>query len=331
MANSDAKGESMGRKLMVFCLAVFFLAVLGGVLHEEGLAAAKKPKMVFIVKSMDNPFWDMMLAGGQTAAKRLNIELKGLGPIKPNNVEEQIRMIEDAITMKVDVIIVVPSDSKGIIPGIEKANRAGIPVITPNTRAFGGSVVAWTGIDNKDAGYLIANYMGKLLGGKGNVIILEGVQGAQTAMDRKEGFDRALKEFPDIKILTSQTAKFSRVEGMRVMENLLQQFPKIDAVIAANDEMALGAVEAIDAAKRIKEIKVSGFDGHNDAVQAIRKGLLVATGAQRPDAQGYWGVIAAYGVLEGYPVPQNMYVPCHIVDKTNVDKYQKILESVTKK
>jgi ribose transport system substrate-binding protein len=313
----------MLRKLFVFGLACCFFLIIGWISQNDAFAAAKRYKMVFIVKSMDNPFWDMMLEGAKKAAKDLNLEIKGLAPIKPNNVEEQIRMMEDAITMKVDAIVVVPADSKGIIPGIERANRAGVPVMTSNTRAFGGKVIGWDGAPNEDAAYIIAKHFLETLAGKGNVIILEGVPGAQTAIDRKAGIDRAIKEFPNVKVLASQTAKFSRVEGMRVMENLLQQFPKIDGVICANDEMALGAIEAIDAAKRLKEIKVSGFDGNNDAIKSIAEGRLVVTGAQRPDAQAYWGVMAAYMYLEGYPVPKDIYVPCPAVDKSNVGEYLK--------
>jgi len=231
--------------------------------------------------------------------------------------------MEDAITAKMDAIIVVPSDSKGIIPGIEKANRAGIPVFASNSRAFGGKVIGFAGAPNEEAAYFVAKAFLETLGGKGSVIILEGVPGAQTAIDRKAGVDRAIKEFPNVKVLASQTAKFSRVEGMRVMENLLQQFPKIDAVIATNDEMALGAIEAIDAAKKLKDIKVAGFDGNNDAMKSISEGRLVITGAQRPDAQAYWSVLGTYMFLEGYPVPGDIYVPCPTVDKSNVGEYLK--------
>jgi len=231
--------------------------------------------------------------------------------------------MEDAITAKMDAIIVVPSDSKGIVPGIEKANRAGIPVFTSNTRAFGGKFVGFAGAPNEEAAYSVAKTFLEMTGGKGNAIILEGVPGAQTAIDRKTGIDRAIKEFSSVKILASQTAKFSRVEGMRVMENLLQQFPKIDLVLCANDEMALGAIEAIDAAKRLKEIKVSGFDGNNDAIKSISEGRLGITGAQRPDAQAYWSVLGTYMFLEGYPVPKDIYVPCPPVDKSNVAEYLK--------
>jgi ribose transport system substrate-binding protein len=195
--------------------------------------------------------------------------------------------------------------------------------MTSNTRAFGGEFIGFAGAPNEEAAYLVAKKFIQTLGGKGNVIILEGVPGAQTAIDRKTGIDRASKEFPNIKILASQTAKFSRVEGMRVMENLLQQFSKLDAVICANDEMALGAIEAIDAAKRLGAIKVSGFDGNNDAIKSIAEGRLVVTGAQRPDAQAYWSVLGTYMFLEGYPVPKDIFVPCPAVDKSNVAEYLK--------
>jgi ribose transport system substrate-binding protein len=313
----------MWKKITVLCFVVSLLLTPGWGTRDEAFGAAKKYKMVFIVKSMDNPFWNMMLEGAQMAAKDLGIEIKGLAPIKPNNVEEQIRQMEDAITSKMDAIIVVPSDSKGIVPGIEKANRAGIPVFTSNSRAFGGKVIGFAGAPNEEAAYLVAKTFLEAIGGKGNVIILEGVPGAQTAIDRKTGIDRAVKEFPNVKVLASQTAKFSRVEGMRVMENLLQKFSKIDAVISTNDEMALGAIEAIDAAKRIKEIKVAGFDGNNDAMKSISEGRLMVTGAQSPDAQAYWSVIATYMFLEGYPVPKDIYVPCPTVDKSNVGVYLK--------
>jgi ribose transport system substrate-binding protein len=313
----------MWKKIVVLCFVVSLLITPGWGIRDEAFGAAKKYKMVFIVKSMDNPFWNMMLEGAQMAAKDLGIEIKGLAPIKPNNVEEQIRQMEDAITSKMDAIIVVPSDSKGIVPGIDKANRAGIPVFTSNTRAFGGKVIGFAGAPNEEAAYFVAKAFLETLGGKGNVIILEGVPGAQTAIDRKTGVDRAVKEFPNVKVLASQTAKFSRVEGMRVMENLLQKFSKIDAVISVNDEMALGAIEAIDAARKLKEIKVAGFDGNNDALKSISEGRMMITGAQSPDAQAYWSVIATYMFLEGYPVPRDIYVPCPTVDKGNVGEYLK--------
>lgn len=306
----------MRRVLTLLMIVSLILCLAGSLVAQE-----KKYRMIFIVKSLDNPFWDMMIDGAKTAAKDLGIEIQGLGPVKPFSVEEQIRFIEDAITKGMDAVVVVPADSRGIIPGIEKARKAGLVVVTPNTRAFADDPPTWSGVENEGSAYEIAKYVLKALGGKGNVIILEGAPGNQTVMDRKKGFDRAIKEFPGIEVLASQTARSARVEGMRVMENLLQQFPKIDAVLAANDEMALGAIEAIDAVGRLDEIRVSGFDMNNDALKSIKEGRLLVTGAQRPEAQAYWGVVAAYIALKGMPIPKDIFLPCPIVDNTNVDYY----------
>ncbi len=311
------------KTLKKLILILFGLVLITTINYHHSLGA-ERYKMIFVVKSMDNPFWEMMIEGANMAAKDLNIDIKCLGPVKPFNVEEQIRFIEDAITLGVNAVVVVPADSRGIVPGIEKAKRAGLVVVTPNTKAFGVDVTTWTGVENEGSAYTIAKYVLNALGGKGDIIILEGAPGNQTVMDRKKGFDRAIKEFPGVKVLASQTARSSRVDGMRVMENLLQQFPKIDAVLAANDEMALGAIEAIDAAGKLKNIKVSGFDMNNDALKSIKAGRLLVTGAQRPEAQAYWGVVAAYLALKGMPCPKEIVLPCPVVDRTNVDYYLKM-------
>jgi len=139
----------------------------------------------------------------------------------------------------------------------------------------------------------------------------------------QQDIDDAIAEHPDIKVLASQTAMYSRVEGMRVMENLAQRFPKIDLVIACNDEMALGAIEALDAAGRLGETKITGFDANNDALKSISEGKMLATGDQRPDAQGYWGVVAAYCYLEGMPVPKDLFLPAPVIDASNVKEHLK--------
>ncbi len=319
----------MNRRIVrwaALALVIAAAALLGGCgKPAEQAVAADKPaaavaplaKMVIIVKSMDNPFWDTMIAGAKQAGKDLNIEIEALAPIKPYNVEEQLRFMEESITKGVDAILVVAGDSKGIVPGIEKANAAGIPVVTPNTRAAGGKVVSWTGAANYDAGYEVAKYVLDQLGGSKKVIYLEGTPGNQTAVDRMAGAKKAIQD-AGATLLASQTAKFSRVDGQNVMENLLQQFPVIDAVICGNDEMALGALEAIDAAGRLDKIKVSGFDGNDDAKKAIRAGKLLASGDQRPDAQAYWGVVAAWAALKGLPYPKDIFLAAPILNKDTV-------------
>lgn len=298
-------------------LAVLFLGAVP-------VGAAKPTRVALIVKNLVNPFWNYMREGAEEKAKELGIEVVTLAPTKPDNLEEQIRIVEDCVQKRLDAIVLVPVDSKGVIPAIETANRAGIPVVTANTRAFGGNVVTFVGVENYDAAYRVGKFALQKHGGKGKVIILEGVPGAQTAIDRKAGFDAVLKEFPNAKVLTSQPAKFQRAEGMLVVENLLQRYPDVELVLAANDEMALGAIEAIDGAGRLGKIMVTGFDGNKDAMQSIAQGRLAVTFYQDPQSQAAMAVEAAVNFLKGKTIPNRIVVPGELVDKSNVEKFLKI-------
>ncbi|HHY46529.1 MAG TPA: sugar ABC transporter substrate-binding protein [Firmicutes bacterium] len=309
------------RRVIILGISLLTMAFL---ISVPGIHAAKTYRVALIVKNLVNPFWNYMKQGAEEKAKELGIEVVTLAPTKPDNLEEQIRIVEDCVQKRLDAIVLVPVDSKGIIPAIETANRAGIPVVTANTRAFGGKVVTFVGVENYDAAYRVGKFALEKIGGKGKVIILEGVPGAQTAIDRKAGFDAILKEFPNVKVLTSQPAKFQRAEGMLVMENLLQRYPDVDLVLAANDEMALGAIEAIDAAGKLGKIMVAGFDGNKDAMQSIAQGRLAVTFYQDPQAQAGMAVEAAINYIKGKQVPDRIVVPGELVDKNNVDKFLKL-------
>lgn len=302
--------------------AILALAALF-VMFALPVAEAKTYRVVLILKNFVNPVWLDMQRGGEAAAKELGIDLKTLAPLKADNNEEQVKAIEDAIIQKVDAIVVVPSDSNGIIPAIEKANKAGIPVINVNTKANGGECETFVAVENYDAAYMVADAMAKKLNGQGTVIVLEGVPGAQSAIDLDAGTKDALKNYPGISIVASQTAKFQRAEAMKVMENLLQRFPNVSAVLAANDEMALGAVEAIDAIGKTGKILVSGLDANADAVKAIADGKMTLSCDKRSYQQGYEGVKAAFNFLNGEALPARIVIETTIVDSSNISQYVK--------
>lgn len=284
-------------------------------------AGGKEPyKFVFIAKGLSHVFSMDLANYGKTAAKLLGIELEIVGPQTNFSTEEQIALIEDAITADVDAIIIAPADSKAIVPGIEKANKAGIPIATPNTKAYGGDVVTWAGVDNHEVGYRLGLLLAESINFKGNVVILEGIPGSSTSTERVEGYNEALAKYPDIKILASQTANYKRDEGMTVMENLLQKYPSIDGVGSADQSMLMGANEAIKEAGRTG-IKGVGFDVAEDACVAIKNGEIVATGDQQPASQAFWAVVACWAELEGYTAPEIMYIPMAVVDSKNVDSY----------
>lgn len=284
-------------------------------------ANTKKLTFALVTKALDNPFWGMMHEGAKKVAAENNVELLYLAPTKANNLEEQSRLIDDLIQKKVDGIVLVPVDSAGMVPAIERVNKAGIPIALANTNANGGQVVTFSAIENYDAMTMVAEYMVKKLNGKGKVVIIEGVQGAQTGIDRKRAIDDVLKKNPGIQVLASQTADFQRAKAMQVMENLLQTYPQIDAVFACNDEEALGAIEALDAAKRLSGTLVSGFDANNDGLKAVRDGRLTVTADQQPGKQAGDAILALIDAINGKTPPKRIVTPGVLVTQENIADY----------
>jgi ribose transport system substrate-binding protein len=289
----------------------------------EEAPAAEPLTFGLVTKALNNPFWEMMHEGAVKVAEANNVEIIYLAPTKANNLEEQTRLVDDLIAQKVDGIVLVPVDSTGIVPAIERANAAGIPVALANTKATGGEYITFSAVENYDAMSMLVEEAVKTLGEKGKVIILEGTAGAQTAIDRKAGVDDVLAKYPDIEVLASQTADFQRAQGLTVMENLLQAYPEIDAVIACNDEMALGAVEALDAAGRLADTMVFGFDGNNDALKAVSEGRMVATCFQNPQMQAGDAVQALIDYIGGKKVAERIQTTAILVTKDNVAEFIK--------
>jgi ABC-type sugar transport system substrate-binding protein len=286
--------------------------------------AANKPlKFVFIVKSMQFPFFLNMIEGAEEAVKLLpNVTLKSVGPETPYSVEEQIQLVEQAITDGVDAILIAPADSKAIVPAIEKANKAGILVATPNTKAYGGKILTWTGVDNYKVGYDLGIALAENIKGKGNVLLIEGTPGNSTSEERVNGYKDAFKKYPDIKLLDSQPANFNREKGMVLMENWLQKFKKIDAVGSINKDMTMGAVEAAKQVGRDKEMIQVTFDVDNDGLDALEKGDILLTGAQNERSQIALAITACYLALNGYKVPAEQYLPLSLVYKKDVPNYR---------
>ncbi len=248
------------------------------------------------LSTLNNPFFVTLRDGALAAAKELGITL--LVVDAQDKPAKQLNDIEDLIQKKVDLIIINPTDSAAIVPAIEAANKAKIPVITVDRAAAGGQVVVHIASDNVAGGAMAARFIAEQLKGKGKVVMLVGIPGTSAARDRGLGFKTELKKYPGIQLVAEQVANFNRAEGMRVMENILQAYPDIDAVFAQNDEMALGAIEAIRAAKKLGKIMVVGFDAIPDALEAVKKGEMAATVAQQPYLMGQLAVQKAYEYLK---------------------------------
>ena len=186
-----------------------------------------------------------------------------------------------------------PTGASEIVPVLEKAKAAGIPVVVFDTDVNWAGKLSYVGSDNKRAGQIAGDYIAKSLGGKGKVAVIRGILGVSTHEDRLAGFRRAIANAPGIECVAVQPANSERALGMSVMENLLTTYPNLKAVFATNDQMALGAVEAIAARNLAGRVLVVGMDGTSEAVRAVKDGRLAADVAMHPEALGGGAVKAA--------------------------------------
>jgi ribose transport system substrate-binding protein len=273
--------------------------VVASALFGAITVAQAADKIALVVSTLNNPFFVTLQKGAQDKAKELGYELVVLD--SQNDPAKELANVEDALNRGIKLVLLNPADSGAAKASVQAANKKNIPVLTLDRSASGGNVISHIASDNVAGGKLAGELIIKKLGGKGEV----------AARDRGKGFHDAMKSAPGIKVVASQPADFDRTKGLNVMENILQARPNINAVFAQNDEMALGAIKAIEAAK--KKIIVVGFDGTDDAVAAIKSGKLAASIAQQPAKIGSLGVEAASQVLKGKKVPAYTPVPLTVL------------------
>ncbi|MDQ6598686.1 ribose ABC transporter substrate-binding protein RbsB [Bacillus salipaludis] len=304
------------KKLAVLLISVSLL-LLGACSMQppEWAKPAKKEnlkdvKIGLSVSTLNNPFFVSLKNGVQKEAKVLGMEVKVVDA--QNDSAKQINDVEDLIQQGVDVLLINPTDSAAISTAVQSANNIGIPVITLDRSADKGKVAALVASDNIKGGEMAGNYIVKKLGEKAKVAELEGVPGASATRERGKGFHIIADQ--KLNVVEQQSADFDRTKGLTVMENLLQANPDIQAVFAHNDEMALGAIEAINSSG--KNIMVIGFDGNDDALKAIKAGKMEATVAQQPELIGKLAVDAGRDVVQGKKVAKKIPAPLKLVTKS---------------
>ncbi|MDO5702033.1 MAG: D-ribose ABC transporter substrate-binding protein [Lachnospiraceae bacterium] len=263
------------------------------------------------ISTLNNPFFVTLSEGAEAKAEELGVELIVVDA--GDDSAKQASDIEDLISKGISVLIVNPVDSDAAAPAVEDAIDAGINVIAVDRIVNGVDVDCSIASDNVAGAKMAAEYLVELAGEGAKTAELEGVNGASATIDRGEGFHEVADE--KLEVVASQTANFDRAEGMTVMENMLQANPDIQAVFAHNDEMALGAIEAIGD----KEIYVAGFDATDDAIEAVKEGLMAATVAQQPDLMGATAVETACKIMAGEEVEETLPVDVTLVTAETVE------------
>ncbi len=283
-------------------------------------------KIAIVVKNTTNPFLLKSIAGAEKAAADMGFECISLAPATQDSLEEQVKLIEDAIQQGVQGIILHPIDSNGIMPAIRKCDEAGIPVACIGTPAANETFMR-TGVDYTSTGVTIAKMVAEKIGGKGKLIILEGPPGAQNAQERLAGIKQALADYPDIEIVASQTTNFKRTEGMQVTENLLQKYPDVNAIIGCNDESSLGAIQALKAAGLEGKVVIGSFDGNQDGSAAVQAGEMYATYNVDPVGSTYLAAAYIVQFLNDGTMPPKYFVPFPstlqepVITAENIDNY----------
>jgi ribose transport system substrate-binding protein len=309
--------KKAGKTLMVALLMVSLMAAPMLGCSKGASDADGKLTIGLAMNTLNNPFFVAVKEGAQARAKEIGAKL--IITDAQNNVGTQLNNIESMIQQKPDVIIIDPADSDAIVPAVESANAANIPVLTIDRKANGGKVAAHVGYDAVDAGRMAGDWLAKELKGKGNVVELTGIMGTDVAQDRHKGFTDVMKKHPGIKVVSSQTANFDRGDALNVMENILQAHKKIDGVYAANDEMAIGAVKALEDAGMAGKVKVVGTDDIDPMKELIKSGKAHATVANPPFFLGKDAVNAAKNLAAGKKLQKEVILKAQTVTKKNVD------------
>ncbi|MCK1161998.1 substrate-binding domain-containing protein [Streptococcus uberis] len=278
--------------------------------------AAKDLKLGVSISTTNNPYFVAMKDGLDKFAGEKKVSLKVADA--QDDAARQADDIQNFISQNVDAILINPVDSKAVISSIKAANSANIPVILIDRGSEGGDVLTTVASDNVEAGKMAAEFVVKELGEKAKAFELSGVPGASATVDRGKGFNKIAKTKLDI--LSSQSANFDRAKALNTAQNMIQGHKDVQVIFAQNDEMALGAAQAVKSAG-LKDILIVGIDGQPDAHDAIKNGDITATIAQQPAKMGEIAIQAAIDHYQGKKVKKTTVSPIYLVTKETVDQY----------
>ena len=301
------------KKILALMVTGTMLVTMGGcnaitIDGEENVREGSSGNVIgFSVSTLNNPFFVTLTEGARKAATENNVELVVVDA--GDDAAKQTSDIEDLVSRNVGVLIVNPVDSDAVAPAVKSAMSQGIKVIAEDRGVNGVDVDCQIASDNVAGARMATEYLMDLVGEGAKVAELQGVPGASATIDRGAGFHQVADQ--SLQVAASQTANFNRAEGMTVMENILQSDGTIKGVFAHNDEMALGAVEAVAASG--KDIKIVGFDATDDAQKAVKDGKMAATVAQKPDKMGETAIGTAVKIMAGETVEKSIPVEVELI------------------
>lgn len=296
----------LGTSLLVGCSSQ------SGKSSSSSSNGSAKHAIGFAVSTLNNPFFVAMRDGAQKEADSKGVNL--IVNDGNNDAAKQLSQIQDLIQQKVEAIILNPVSSQSLTSAVQMANKANIPVITLDRSVDGGKIATFIASDNVAAGKMAADQLIKALNGNGKVVELQGVIGTSAERDREQGFDKEIATAKGIQIVAKQPANFDRSKALNVMQNILQSQPDVKGIFAQNDEMALGALKAVQASNK-KDISIIGIDGEKEAISNVQNGTMYADIAQQPAQEGVLGVDNSLKLINKETVKASIPSPLQLVNK----------------
>ncbi|TGS17819.1 ribose ABC transporter substrate-binding protein [Mesorhizobium sp. M2E.F.Ca.ET.209.01.1.1] len=290
--------------------------LVGGMLSGAAFAE-EKIKIGFSQGTMNHPWRVAMVEGNKKYAAEHYPDVDLIITDGNNDASKQVADVENLIAQGIKVLMISPLTEQALTPVVKEAMDAGIKVVTLD-RKVNTPVTVHVGGENLPLGVGAGEFLAKKLNGKGNIIELQGTAGASATIDRNKGFAEAIAKFPDMKVVASQNCDYTRDKAVKFMEDMVQRFGpgQIQAVYAHNDEMALGAIQVLEAAGRLNEVAVVGIDGQETAFEAVKQGKLAATFVYPFVAPE--GIETAYKVAKGEQVPPTITLPTVSVTADNI-------------
>jgi ABC-type sugar transport system substrate-binding protein len=277
------------------------------------------------VKTMGNPLFREVAWGAVERGELLGAEVVVGATTKDGQLDEQIQQIEDMIVKGVDALVVTPQDTKGIVPAVQAAQAAGIPFIAVDTNVDGIEPDCFIGMDNISGGYDVGKIVCEKIGGEGTLVIIPGVAGAGTSIDRTEGYKKAAAEYPGINVVVSPNADFDQAKGQQVMADLLQSTKNVKAVLSCGDLMALGAIVSLEEAGYTvggdDGVIIGSYDICTPILEAVKSGKVYVEGYHWGQLYGQWGVEMAIRAIKGEPTPKVITSPHSEITADNVDVF----------
>ncbi|KMY50993.1 sugar ABC transporter substrate-binding protein [Peribacillus loiseleuriae] len=315
-------------KWITAIVAVSCIALVAGCSSADKKASGGgKESVAVVLKTLSSPYWKYVEAGAKAAGKEFGVDVVVVGPSAESEVIQQVNMLEDQISQSPDAIVVAPTQPETVVPVLETAAQSDLPILLIDSDVDFAGKTSFIGTENHTAGMEGGNLLASMLQKGDKVVLISGALGNPATDERIKGAKEALKK-AGLEVVAEQPGDSDKTKAMTVMENILQKNGEVKGVFAANDDMALGVVRAVES--KGLDIKVIGTDGTKEAVESILDGKLSGTIAQSPYNMGYQGVENALKAIKGEKIDKRINSGIDIITKENAQEKLEFLKSIAK-